>query len=422
PRMVETAMASGITTLIGGAGAGLWDISFNPRYYVHKMLEAFESLPVNVGLLGRGSSNREAVWHNLAAGACGIKIHEDTGADPKVIDQCLKIADEADVQVCLHTDTMNESGWVNDTIEAIAGRTIHAYHVEGTGGGHAPHCLQLVSEPNILTSSTNPTLPFTVNTAAEHLKMIMLIHLMLPDFPEDVRAANSRVRPATMAAESYLHHLGAISMIGSDSQGMGRIGESILRIWQTADAMKKMFGNPLDGEGDDNQLILRYLAKYTINPAITHGISDYVGSLEPGKIADIVLWDPAFFGAKPADVIKRGIGCFSPVGDGNASVLQAEPVFYGHNWGCLPALASRLGLTFVSEEALTARGCLPPHRKRDYVPVRNTRALSRNSMWHNRLSPPVKVSDNGQEVWVNGKKVEVQPAEKVSLNRLYFLG
>ncbi len=421
-RMMETAMASGITTVIGGAGAGIWDISFNPKYYVHRMLEAFETLPLNVGLLGRGSSNKDAVRHNLVAGACGIKIHEDTGADPKVIDNCLEVADEMDVQVCLHTDTMNESGWINDTIDAIAGRTIHAYHVEGTGGGHAPHCLQLVSEPNILTSSTNPTLPFTVNTAAEHLRMIMLIHMMLPDFPEDVRAANSRVRPATMAAESYLHHLGAISMIGSDSQGMGRIGETILRTWQTADFMKKTFEDPNNEKTDDNDLILRYLAKYTINPAIAHGISDYVGSLEPGKIADIVLWEPAFFGVKPAEVIKGGVGCYSPVGDGNATVLQAEPVFYSPNWGYQPSPASRLGLTFVSEEALTTKGCLPTNRNRNYVPVRNTRNISRNSMKHNCAVPSVRVSDDGKEVWVDGKKVEIQPAQKLPMNRLYFLG
>lgn len=421
-RLMETALASGITTVIGGAGAGIWDISFNPKYYVHRMFDAFESLPLNVGLLGRGSSNEASVKQNIAAGACGIKIHEDTGADPKVIDNCLKVADEMDVQVCLHTDTMNESGCIDDTIKAIAGRTIHAYHVEGTGGGHAPHCLQLVSEPNILTSSTNPTLPFSVNTAAEHARMIMSIHMMLPDSPEDVRAANERVRPATMAAENYLHHLGGVSMIGSDSQGMGRIGETVLRAWQTADMMKKTFDNPNDDKNDDNELILRYLAKYTINPAIAHGISDYVGSLEPGKIADIVLWDPAYFGVKPADIIKRGVGCYSPVGDGNASVLKVEPVFYAPNWGSLPSSAARLGLTFVSQESLTERGCLPENRKRDYVPVRNTRNISSHSMLHNTASPLVKVSDDGKEVWVDGKKVDIKPVEKVSMNRLYFLG
>ncbi|HZK01661.1 MAG TPA: urease subunit alpha, partial [Anaerovoracaceae bacterium] len=346
-RMMETALASGITTVIGGGSLGIWDISFNPQYYIHSMFEAFETLPLNVGLLGRGSSNKDAMYHNIQSGVCGMKIHEDTGADPKVIDKSLQVADEMDVQVCIHTDTMNESCWIEETIDAIAGRTIHAYHVEGVGGGHAPHCLQLASESNILASSTNPTLPFTVNTAAEHARMIMLIHEMLPDFPEDIRAANARVRPATMAAENVLHHMGAIPMIGSDSQGMGRMGETILRTWQTADFMKKTLDASDDNAKDDNEIILRYLAKYTINPAITHGISDYVGSLEQGKIADIVLWDPAFFGVKPVDVIKRGVGCYTPVGDGNATVFHAQPVFYTPGWGCLPSLAARLGISFV---------------------------------------------------------------------------
>ena len=360
PNQIPDAFYSGITTLIGGGtgpATGTKATTCTPgAWNIRRMYEAVEAFPLNFGFLGKGNgSGPEALREQVRAGALGLKLHEDWGTTPAAIDQCLTIADEFDVQVAIHTDTLNETGFVEDTIAAIAGRTIHTYHTEGAGGGHAPDIIRLCGEPNVLPSSTNPTMPFTRNTLDEHLDMLMVCHHLSPNVPEDVAFADSRIRPETIAAEDVLHDLGAISMMSSDSQAMGRIGEVICRTWQTADKMKKQRG-PLPGEqpGNDNLRVRRYIAKYTINPAITHGIAAHVGSIEVGKMADLVLWKPAFFGVKPELVIKGGFIAGAMMGDGNASIPTPQPVIarpmFGAHGGALPSCS----VHFVSQAGLDA--------------------------------------------------------------------
>lgn len=434
PRLVAEALSSGITTLIASGSGGIWDIGTNPRRHVEMVFAAFEAFPVNLGLLGRGSSTRRGpLIHNVGAGVCGFKIHEDVGATPQIIDACLEVAEEHDVAVCLHTDGLNESGFVEDTISAIAGRAVHAFHVEGTGGGHVPDVLKLVEHENIICSSTNPTLPFSINTALEHPSMIMTVHRLSAAISSDRDIAYARVRAYTMAAEGVLHDMGAISVVNSDAQGMGRIGETIQRTWQLADRMKKLsrFGiadaPPEFREGNDNDRVLRYIAKYTINPAIAHGISDYVGSIHRGKLADLVLWRPGFFGVKPEAVYKCGFAVWGLRGDGNGSTRSCQPLTYGPQFGSLGDAPSRLGLGFVSKACLeslerrsTGQGLASLRRR--LVPVRGTRQVSRKAMIRNAAVPKVEINDKEEKVYVNGRLVNAPPAEKLPLSRLYVLG
>src|ERR1700726_110408 len=358
PQQIYEAISSGITTMIGGGtgpATGTNATTCTPgAWNLARMLQAAEAWPMNFGFLGKGNAAAMApLVEQIEAGACGLKLHEDWGTTPAAIDACLKIADEFDVQVAIHTDTINEAGFVEDTIAAIAGRTIHTYHTEGAGGGHAPDIIRIASFPNILPSSTNPTRPYTVNTIAEHLDMLMVCHHLNPQVPEDVAFAESRIRPATIAAEDILHDLGVFSMLSSDSQAMGRVGEVVTRTWQTAHKMKSQRGPlPQDSERNDNHRAKRYVAKYTINPAITHGIAQHVGSIEPGKLADLVLWRPAFFGVKPEMVVKGGFIAWSVMGDANASIPTPQPVFYRPMFGSFGRAIGSTGLAFVSKVAL----------------------------------------------------------------------
>lgn len=426
PQQAWEALGSGVTTMIGGGtgpAEGTRATTCTPGpWYIHRMLEAAEGLPVNVGFLGKGnSSTAAALEEQILAGAMGLKIHEDWGATPAVIDTALAVADSYGVQVAIHTDTLNESGFVEDTVAAFKGRTIHTYHSEGAGGGHAPDILRVVGYPFVLPSSTNPTMPYTVNTLDEHLDMLMVCHHLNPQVPEDVAFADSRIRPETMAAEDVLHDLGAISMMSSDSQAMGRVGEVILRTWQTADKMKRQRG-PLAGDSPraDNLRVRRYLAKYTINPAITHGIAERVGSVEPGKLADLVLWDPAFFGVKPDVVIKGGMIVAAAMGDPNASIPTPEPVRYRPMFGALGRARDAVALTFVSQAALD-RGALPHRLRRHLVPVRGTRGLTKRDMRLNDLLPRLEVDPETYDVRVDGERVTCEPADRLPLAQRYFL-
>ncbi|MEM3143892.1 MAG: urease subunit alpha, partial [Candidatus Nitrosotenuis sp.] len=358
PQQAIDAICNGITTMIGGGtgpadGTNATTCTPGP-WNIARMIEAVDDLPLNFGFLGKGNDSREdALLEQIKAGACGLKLHEDWGSTPATIDSALKVADKTDVQVAIHTDTLNECGFVDDTIEAIGGRTIHTYHTEGAGGGHAPDIMKIAGEKNILPSSTNPTRPFTVNTIAEHLDMMMVCHHLNSSVPEDVAFAESRIRGETIAAEDILHDIGAISMYSSDSQAMGRVGEVTTRLWQTADKMKKMTGRLADEKGDnDNVRVKRYLAKITSNPAITHGISEYVGTLEPGKIADIVIWTPQFFGVKPKMIIKGGFIAYSLMGDSNASIPTTEPIYYKPMFGSLGKAVQSTSFVFTSKIAI----------------------------------------------------------------------
>ena len=360
PQQIYEALSNGITTMIGGGtgpATGTNATTCTPgAWNLARMLQAAEAWPINVGFLGKGNAATSApLAEQVLAGACGLKLHEDWGTTPAAIDTCLKVADQYDVQVAIHTDTINEAGYVEDTIAAIAGRTIHTYHTEGAGGGHAPDIIRIASYPNVLPSSTNPTRPFTVNTIAEHLDMLMVCHHLNAQVPEDVAFAESRIRPETIAAEDILHDLGVISMISSDSQAMGRVGEVVLRTWQTAHKMKTQRGPlPEDSERNDNLRVKRYLAKYTINPAITHGMAQQIGSIEPGKLADLVLWRPAFFGVKPEMVVKGGFISWSAMGDANASIPTPQPVLYRPMFGAFGGATAATSLTFLSQAALEA--------------------------------------------------------------------
>ncbi len=414
PRLMANALAVGITSIVS---AGTRD---NPGFNIQRMLEAFEDVPINVGVQGRGSSNVPGpMRESLETGACGLKIHEDYAAYPEVIDAALSVADQMGVAVALHTDTLNESCQVDETLAAIGGRAVHAYHVEGTGGGHHPDTLVLAGPENVISSSTNPTLPYTINTVAEHPEMIMTCHALNAALEDDVEAARSRVRAPTIAAESVLQDRGAISITSSDAQGMGRIGETIRRTWQLAHVMKEQFGA---NGGDDNQRILRYIAKYTINPAITHGISRFVGSLEPGKVADIVLWRPAFFGAKPESVLKGGFLAWGAIGDGNASLRGAQPVYYGPYFGGIGNAQRSLSWTFVSPAAHEAGIGRILGTRRHVVPVSNTRRIGKRHMLRgNSWTPEITVDAQSFEVRANGEVMSCEPVVCVPLNQRYFL-
>src|SRR5215472_13004970 len=358
PQLVETAIAAGLTTLLGGGtgpATGTNATTCTPgAWNMQRMLQAAEAFPINLGFLGKGNSGLpEPLEEQIRAGACGLKLHEDWGTTPAAIDCCMRVADDLDIQVAIHTDTLNESGFVEDTIAAIAGRTIHTYHTEGAGGGHAPDIIRIASYQNILPSSTNPTMPFTTNTLSEHLDMLMVCHHLNPQVPEDVAFAESRIRPETIAAEDILHDLGVFSMLSSDSQAMGRIGEVVTRTWQTAHKMKVQRGAlPQDSERNDNNRVKRYVAKYTINPALTHGVAQHIGSIEPGKLADLVLWRPAFFGVKPEIVVKGGLIAWSTMGDANASIPTPQPVLYRPMFGSFGKATAATSLSFVSRAAL----------------------------------------------------------------------
>jgi urease subunit alpha len=426
PQQAVEALYSGITTMIGG-GTGPADgtkaTTCTPGgWYLHRMIEAAEGLPLNFGFLGKGNASRpEPLVEQILAGAMGLKLHEDWGTTPAAIDTALGVADELDVQIAIHTDTLNESGFVEDTIAAFKGRTIHTYHSEGAGGGHAPDILKVCAQPNVLPSSTNPTMPYTVNTLDEHLDMLMVCHHLNPQVPEDVAFAESRIRPETMAAEDVLHDLGAISMMSSDSQAMGRVGEVVVRTWQTAHAMKEARGAlPEDTAGHDNLRIRRYVAKYTINPARTHGIADYVGSIEVGKYADLVLWSPAFFGVKPDLVIKSGMIVAALMGDPNASIPTPEPVRYRPMFGAFGRASDALSLTFVSRAAID-KGNLPPRATRTLLPVRNTRRLTKRDMLLNDALPKIDVNPDSYTVSIDGEPIAPRAVTVLPLAQRYFL-
>jgi urease subunit alpha len=425
PQQVDAAIASGMTTMLGGGtgpatGTNATTCTPGP-WNIGRMLQAADHLPVNIGYLAKGNcATAGPLRVQIEAGACGLKLHEDWGTTPAAIDTCLSVGDAYDVQVAIHTDTINECGFVEDTIAAIGGRTIHTYHTEGAGGGHAPDILRIASFQNVLPSSTNPTRPYTVNTLEEHLDMLMVCHHLNPHVREDVAFADSRIRPQTMMAEDILHDLGALSIIASDSQAMGRVGEVIPRTWQTADKMKRQRG-PLAGDSErhDNARIKRYVSKYTINPAIAHGLAHEVGSVEPGKLADLVVWSPAFFGVKPELVLKGGMIAWAAMGDPNASIPTPQPVRYRPMFGALAAAQSCV--SFVSSAALAAG---IPERlglAKRAVAVRETRRISKQSMIHNDALLDITVNPETYEVRADGELLVCAPAETVPLAQRYFL-
>jgi urease subunit alpha len=427
PQQVYEALSNGTTTLIGGGtgpadGTSATTCTPGP-WYIARMLEAAEALPVNWGLLGKGNTSRpEALREQIEAGVCGLKDHEDWGTTPAVIDCSLRVADEYDVQVAIHTDTLNESGFVEDTISAIDGRTIHTFHTEGAGGGHAPDIIKIAALPNILPSSTNPTRPYTINTLAEHLDMLIVCHHLNPAIAEDVAFAESRIRAETIAAEDVLHDLGVISMYSSDSQAMGRIGEVVTRAFQTADKMLKQRGKlPEDNPQHDNARLLRYLAKLTINPALAHGIAHEVGSLEPGKLADIVLWDPAYFGAKPKMIIKGGMIAWAPMGDPNASIPTPQPVFYRPMFGAYGRALGQTCVTFLSQAALDLGVPEKLSLQRRCVAVRGCRSVGKAHMAHNNATPQIDVDPETYQVFVDGVLATCEPAERLPLAQLYYI-
>ena len=427
PQQIDHALMSGVTTLIGGgtgpaAGTNATTCTPGP-WNLHRMLEAAEGFPVNLGYLGKGNASLPAALEEqVRAGAMGFKLHEDWGTTPAAIDNCLAVADRFDVQVAIHTDTLNESGFVEDTIRAIGGRTIHAYHTEGAGGGHAPDIIRACGEPNVLPSSTNPTRPYTANTIDEHLDMLMVCHHLDPEIPEDVAFAESRIRRETIAAEDILHDIGAFSMIASDSQAMGRIGEVIVRTWQTAHKMKVQRGSLREDSGKaDNFRVKRYVSKYTINPAIAHGIDSEVGSLEVGKLADIVLWKPAFFAVKPAVIVKGGLIVAAPMGDPNASIPTPQPVYYRKMFAAFGRATGSTSVTFVSQAALEAEIRVGLSLSKRCVPVRRTRTIGKKDMIHNASLPRIEVDPQTYEVRADGDLLTCEPAERLPLAQRYFL-
>jgi urease subunit alpha len=427
PQQAIEAICNGTTTMIGGGtgpAEGTKATTCTPGpWNMHRMIEAVEELPLNFGFLGKGNDSQEsALMEQIQEGALGLKLHEDWGTTPATIDSALRVADKTDTQVAIHTDTLNECGFVDDTIDAIAGRTIHTYHTEGAGGGHAPDIMKISGEKNVLPSSTNPTRPFTVNTIDEHLDMMMVCHHLNSSVPEDVAFAESRIRAETIAAEDVFHDKGILSMYSSDSQAMGRVGEVTTRAWQTADKMKKMAGRLEEENGEnDNLRVKRYLAKLTINPAITHGISEYVGSIEPGKIADIVLWTPQFFGVKPKLIIKGGLIAYSLMGDPNASIPTPEPVYYRPMFGAIGAAKQNTSVTFTSKAAIDNGIATKLNVKKKFLPVKNCRKISKEDMVYNNLTPKIDIDPETFKVKVNGELVSVDPAKTVSLARLYQL-
>ncbi|MGY5141896.1 MAG: urease subunit alpha [Nitrosopumilus sp.] len=427
PQQILHAICNGTTTMIGG-GTGPADgtnaTTCTPgEWNIHRMIESVEEFPVNFGFLCKGNDSQEnSLIEQIEAGACGLKLHEDWGSTPAAIDSALRVADKTDTQVAIHTDTLNECGFVDDTINAINGRTIHTYHTEGAGGGHAPDILKIASQQNVLPSSTNPTRPFTVNTLAEHLDMMMVCHHLNPSVPEDVSFAESRIRGETIAAEDVLHDTGVLSMMSSDSQAMGRVGEVTTRNWQTADKMKKMSGRLPDETGEnDNYRVKRYISKITINPAITHGISKYVGSIEPGKLADIVIWSPQFFGVKPKMIIKGGFIAYSLMGDPNASIPTTEPIYYRPMFGAFGKATQSTSYTFTSKLAIEKGLEKKLNIGKKLVPVTNCRNIGKKDMMYNNSTPKIEINPETYEVKVDGKTATVDPSTSVSLNRLYFL-
>ena len=427
PQLVETALSGGLTTLIGGGtgpATGTDATTCTPgAWNMYRMLESADGFPINLGFLGKGNSSFAApLREQIEAGAIGLKLHEDWGTTPAAIDCALSVAEEYDVQVAIHTDTINEAGFVQDSIRAFKGRTIHTYHTEGAGGGHAPDIIKVCGEANCLPSSTNPTMPFTVNTLDEHLDMLMVCHHLSPAIPEDVAFAESRIRAETIAAEDVLHDLGAISMMSSDSQAMGRIGEVITRTWQTADKMKRQRG-PLPGEksGSDNVRVRRYVAKFTINPAIAHGIAQDVGSVETGKLADLVLWKPAFFGVKPEMVVKGGMIAWSVMGDANASIPTPQPVIYRPMFGAYGGALHRTSLTFLSKAALRAGIPGELGLKKTAVAVNRCRGLTKRDMVNNDALPRIEVDPDTYEVRADGQLLTCEAAQVLPMAQRYYL-
>ena len=428
PQILDEALASGLTTLFGGGtgpAAGTSATTCTPGpWHIGRMLQAVEAWPINIGLLGKGNASLpDALREQIAAGACGLKLHEDWGTTPAAIDCCLAVADELDVQVAIHTDTLNESGYLESTMAAFKGRTIHAFHTEGAGGGHAPDIIKVVGLPNVLPSSTNPTRPYTVNTIDEHLDMLMVCHHLDPEIPEDVAFAESRIRKETIAAEDILHDLGAISMMSSDSQAMGRVGEVILRTWQTAHKMKLQRGRMPEETGDnDNFRVKRYVAKYTINPAIAQGVAHLVGSVEVGKLADLVLWQPAFFGVKPEAVIKGGSIATAPMGDPNASIPTPQPVHYRPMFASYGRSATASAVHFVSAAAVNDAIHHSLGLQRELCAVRNTRGgISKAAMIHNTATPAVEVDPETYQVRADGELLTCEPATVLPMAQRYFL-
>jgi urease alpha subunit len=427
PQQIETALSSGVTTMIGGGtgpATGTNATTCTPgAWHMQRMLEAAEAFPMNLGFTGKGNSSfLEPLTEQIEAGAIGLKLHEDWGTTPAAIDMCLEAADRYDVQVAIHTDTLNEAGFLEDTLAAIKGRTIHTYHTEGAGGGHAPDIIRAAAELNVLPSSTNPTRPYTINTIEEHLDMLMVCHHLDSRIPEDVAFADSRIRPETIAAEDILHDLGVFSMLSSDSQAMGRVGEVIIRTWQTADKMKKQRG-PLapDTESNDNFRIKRYMAKYTINPAITHGISHLVGSIEPGKFADLVVWSPMFFGVKPDLVLKGGSIAYAQMGDPNASIPTPQPVFGRPMFAAFGKALTQSSITFVSQAAYDSGIGERFGLQKRIEPVKGCRSISKKDMIHNDGTPSIEVNPETYEVKVDGEAVTCEPATELPMAQLYFL-
>ncbi len=427
PQQIEHALMSGVTTMIGGgtgpaAGTNATTCTPGP-WNVARMLQAADALPMNLGFLGKGNASRpEALREQIVAGCIGLKLHEDWGTTPAGIDCCLSVAEEQDVQVAIHTDTLNESGFVEDTLAAFKGRAIHSFHTEGAGGGHAPDIIKVCGVPHVLPSSTNPTRPYTVNTVDEHLDMLMVCHHLDPGIAEDVAFAESRIRRETIAAEDILHDLGAISMMSSDSQAMGRVGEVVTRTWQTAHKMKLQRGAlPQDKDGHDNFRVKRYLAKYTINPAITAGIAHEVGSIAPGKLADLVLWRPAFFGAKPAVIIKGGMIAAAPMGDPNASIPTPQPVHYRQMFGALGGARHATSLTFLSRAAADNGIAALLGLQKRIASVRATRSVRKKDMVLNDALPVVEVDAQTYEVRADGQLLTCEPAAVLPLAQRYFL-
>jgi urease subunit alpha len=427
PQQIHEALSNGTTTMIGGGtgpATGTNATTCTPgAWNLARMLEAAEQWPMNFGFLGKGNAgSSEPLVEQIVAGACGLKLHEDWGTTPAAIDMCLRVADEHDVQVAIHTDTINEGGFVEDTIAAIGGRAIHTYHTEGAGGGHAPDIIRIAAHANVLPSSTNPTRPFTVNTIAEHLDMLMVCHHLNPQVPEDVAFAESRIRPETIAAEDVLHDLGVFSMISSDSQAMGRVGEVVTRTWQTAHKMKVQRG-PLsaDSSRNDNMRVKRYVAKYTINPAITHGIAADVGSIEPGKLADLVLWRPAFFGVKPEIIVKGGLIAWGVMGDANASIPTPQPVMYRPMFGAFGGATAKTSLTFTSRAALDAGMPKRLGLRKTVVAVERCRRIGKADMIHNSATPNIEVDSETYEVRADGELLTCEPAAVLPLAQRYFL-
>jgi urease subunit alpha len=426
PQQIEEALFAGVTTMLGGGTGpahGTLATTCTGAWHVSRMLQAFEAFPMNLGIFGKGNASEPAALEEMIrAGACGLKLHEDWGTTPEAIDCCLKVCDAFDVQATLHTDTLNESGFLESTVAAFKGRTIHAFHTEGAGGGHAPDVIRLAGEANVLPSSTNPTRPYTVNTLDEHLDMLMVCHHLDPRIAEDVAFAESRIRKETIAAEDILHDLGAFSMISSDSQAMGRVGETIIRCWQTADKMKRQRGALSGDDADaDNTRAKRYIAKYTINPAIAHGIADHVGSVEVGKLADLVLWSPAFFGVKPDLVLKSGMIAAAPMGDPNASIPTPQPVHYRPMFGAFGRANIESSVLFVSKAGLDADIANPLGLSRPLVAVANTRSISKRDMKLNDALPRIEVDPETYEVRADGDLLTCAPADVLPMAQRYFL-